>query len=156
VGSTAMPLSKRLSIHKRDALRQTSRKVYEALNTVGWENVRIVQIEAFRCENKQELIAREQYYIDLLKPSMNKWSASGQKCIHDRLRWFCGECGGGHGSVCQHSLRRRHCKDCSPMDCDFCGIMTTKGNYDKHCQSDTHKRNESAEFLRVFGFDMND
>jgi hypothetical protein len=55
VGSTCLPLSKRLSCHKK----------------AGWENVRIVQIEAFRCETKQELVAREQFYIDLLKPSLN-------------------------------------------------------------------------------------
>ena len=54
------------------ARRYPERKVYKELNTIGWENVRIIQIEAFRCENKQELIAREQYHMDLLKPDLNK------------------------------------------------------------------------------------
>lgn len=208
VGSTAMPLSKRLSDHKSIARREPSRKVYEALNTVCWENVRIIQIEAFRCENKQELIAREQYFIDLLRPSLNKNASSGNRCEHGRLRHQCKECGGsqicehnkqrrqckecggsqicehnrertkckecGGGSICEHNKhriyckecggsqicghnkQRKSCKDCSPVECDFCGITTTKGDYDKHCRSDKHKRNESAEFLRVFGFPMDD
>ena len=36
VGSTAMPLSKRLSSHKLDARRQPERRVCKELNTVGW------------------------------------------------------------------------------------------------------------------------
>jgi group I intron endonuclease len=77
VGSTAMPLSKRLSCHKRDARKNTEQRVYKELNKVGWTNVRIVLIEAHRCENKNELIAREQHHMDLLKPELNKNAASG-------------------------------------------------------------------------------
>jgi hypothetical protein len=208
VGSTCLPLSKRLWDHKLSARHNPARKVYEALNTVGWENVRIVQIEAFRCENKQELVAREQYFIDLLRPSLNMVASSGQRCEHGRVRCLCKECGGvsicehgiriakckecggsqicehdrrrdqckkcggsqicehnknricckecGGSQVCEHGRQRSHCKDCSPAECDFCGITTTKGDYDRHCRSATHKRNESEEFLRVFGFPMND
>jgi hypothetical protein len=226
VGSTAMPLSKRLSAHKQSARYNPAQRVYEALNTVGWENVRIVQIEALRCDNKQELIAREQFYIDLLRPSLNKIASSGhicehnikrclckecggksicshkkylaqckecggvQICEHDKQRSVCKECGGsqicqhnltraqcrdcggsaicpheknrsqckdcGGSKICPHNLIRSHCKICSPVDCDFCGVMSTKGSYNKHCQSARHKRNESAEFLRVFGFPMDD
>ena len=110
VGSTAMPLSKRLSGHKRDARHKPERRVYKELNTVGWSNVRIVLIEAHRCENKNELIAREQYHIDLLKPELNKQAASGQRCIHDRQRGTCVDCGGS--SICEHNKHRRQCKDC--------------------------------------------
>jgi hypothetical protein len=110
VGSTSMPLSKRLSGHKRDARKNTEQRVYKELNKVGWSNVRIVLIEAYHCENKNELIAREQHHIDLLKPELNKNAASGQRCIHDRIRSTCKDCGGS--GICEHERQRHHCKDC--------------------------------------------
>ena len=56
IGSTALPLTKRLSTHKADARYKPERRVYTELNTVGWANVRIIQIEEFKCETKNELI----------------------------------------------------------------------------------------------------
>jgi hypothetical protein len=110
IGSTATELSKRLYKHKTMAHKYPERKVYKALNTIGWENVRIIQIEAFRCETKQELIAREQYHIDLLKPELNMRSASGQQCIHNRQRQQCIECGGS--AMCIHNKQRAQCIEC--------------------------------------------
>lgn len=206
VGSTCNVLSKRLAEHKRAARQNPTRCVYEALNDVGWENVRIVLIEAFRCTNKEELTAREQYFMDMLRPSLNKQAASGQICEHQHRRSQCKECGsasicqhnrqraqckdcggssicehnrkrdqckecGGSGicehqrlrnqckecsgsSICEHQRVRNYCKHCNPMECDFCEIIICKGNYNNHCRSAAHKANESAEFLRVFGFPM--
>ena len=110
IGSTSMPLSKRLYKHKQDAKKYTTQRVYVALNAIGWENVRIVLIEEAKCENKNQLISREQYYIDLLKPSLNKYAASGQRCEHNRRRSTCKDCGGS--SICEHNRIRNTCKDC--------------------------------------------
>ena len=41
------------------------------MNEVGWEVVRIELIEAFACENGEDLRRREQHYIDLIKPNLN-------------------------------------------------------------------------------------
>ncbi len=128
VGSTAMPLSKRLSNHKKASRELTERRVYKELNVIGWSNVRIVLIEAHRCENKNELIAREQHHIDLLKPELNKNASSGTHCIHDKRRDRCIDCGGsaicthnrqrdkcidcGGSSICIHNKQRNHCIDC--------------------------------------------
>ena len=110
VGSTAMPLSKRLSSHKSKARRRPEQRVYKELTLIGWSNVRIVLIEAYRCENKNELIAREQHHMDLLKPELNKQAASGTYCIHDRRRSLCIECGGSQ--ICTHNRQRAHCIEC--------------------------------------------
>jgi hypothetical protein len=40
-------------------------------NEIGWENVSIVLIEAYPCDNKMEMERRERYWIELLKPSLN-------------------------------------------------------------------------------------
>ena len=154
IGSTAMPLTKRLSCHKKDARKNPEQRVYKELNTVGWVNVRIIQIEEFKCETKNELITKEQYYIDLLKPELNKASAIGNRCIHDTLRTNCIPCGGGsiceHNklksqcvpcgglAMCSHNKRRRQCKICSPATCELCNITTSKGNFNKHLKSDKH------------------
>ena len=110
IGSSASELSKRLYEHKTMARIKIEQKVYKELNTIGWENVRIIQIEAFRCQNKQELLTREQYHIDLLKPDLNKQAASGQQCIHNTRRSICIECGGSQ--ICEHNKQRRQCIDC--------------------------------------------
>ena len=110
IGSTATELSKRLYQHKMMARKRTEQKVYKELNTIGWENVRIIQIEAFRCETKQELLTREQYHMDLLKPDLNKNASNGQQCIHNKLRYTCIECCGSQ--VCEHNKRRARCIPC--------------------------------------------
>lgn len=38
----------------------------------GWENWDMVAIETYPCETKHDLHTRERYYIDLLKPTLNK------------------------------------------------------------------------------------
>ena len=116
IGSSASELSKRLHWHKSTARKYTERKVYKELNTIGWENVRIIQIEAFRCENKNELIAREQYHMDLLKPNLNKIASSGQQCIHNRLRYTCIPCGGSQ--ICEHNKHKKQCIECG--GCNIC------------------------------------
>jgi len=72
VGSTCTSLARRKSIHKDKAKKETSRRVYEHLNEIGWKNVDIVLVEEYKCENKMELERRERYYIEALKPSLNK------------------------------------------------------------------------------------
>jgi group I intron endonuclease len=72
VGSTCESLSKRKAKHKGDAKRRVDSKMYKYLNQVGWGNVHIVLIEQHPCNNVEELRARERYWIDELKPSLNK------------------------------------------------------------------------------------
>ena len=72
VGSTCNPLYKRKGSHKSSAKIHPNIKVYNHLNEVGWENVEIVLIENFSCDLKDELHRRERYWIDTLKPSLNK------------------------------------------------------------------------------------
>lgn len=72
VGSTCMPLHKRLYEHKYRAKKKPEMKVYKCLNVVGWESVKIILVEDYPCKSKDELIRRERYWIETLKPSLNK------------------------------------------------------------------------------------
>lgn len=73
VGSTHHPLVKRLCLHKSHAKgKNANSKVYRHLNEVGLDNVRMELIEEYPCNCKKELEDRERYWIENLKPSLNK------------------------------------------------------------------------------------
>jgi hypothetical protein len=146
VGSTCAPLSKRLYWHKITAKSSPDRHVYKHLVGVGWANVRIVIIEEVNCDNKQQLLRREQHHIDTMKPELNRYGAiaecphNRQKstckdcngvgiCEHNRIKNYCKECGGA--SICVHNREKSYCKACGgsqiclhnrrKAECNACG-----------------------------------
>ena len=58
VGSTVQPLKDRLSGHKTKVC-----VVKAEGDKIDWENVMILLIENYKCNNKEELTQREQYWI---------------------------------------------------------------------------------------------
>lgn len=74
IGSCCLPLHKMLYNHKSKASVHPSHNVNKHFNAIGWDNVRIILIEKFPCKDKDELKQREQYYIDELKPELNKYT----------------------------------------------------------------------------------
>jgi hypothetical protein len=79
VGSTTQSLAKRKGGHVVDARHQPERNVYKHLNEIGLDEVQIILVENYPCQSIHELKARERYWIDQLKPSLNK-------CIPFRTR----------------------------------------------------------------------
>lgn len=71
VGSTHHPLVKRLSLHKSRA-KYAKSKIYQHINAIGFENVCIELIEEYPCTCRKELEDRERYWIENLKPTLNK------------------------------------------------------------------------------------
>lgn len=70
VGSTTQPLSKRLSDHRKkfkqyiNAYFTDNRKKMEPVfRTLKEHDERIILLESYPCNNKEELRRREQYYI---------------------------------------------------------------------------------------------
>jgi len=72
IGSTCNRLCKRLGDHKSSAKVHKERLVYKHLNEIGWENVQIILVEKFECKTKEELRARERYWIETLEAKLNK------------------------------------------------------------------------------------
>jgi hypothetical protein len=63
IGSTIQELNNRLNNHKK--LSKTGvNKVYNYINSIGWDNVEIELIEKYKCNSKQELNNREEYYLN--------------------------------------------------------------------------------------------
>jgi group I intron endonuclease len=73
IGSTCEILSKRKAKHKCDSKRLPDRTIYKHLNEIGWDTVDIILIENYPCNSKEELHARERYWIEELKPNLNKY-----------------------------------------------------------------------------------
>jgi len=73
VGSTCNPLYKRKGGHKSNGINKYSQQFnYKHWNRIGWDNIDIVLIENYPCASKDELHRRERYWIENLKPSLNK------------------------------------------------------------------------------------
>ena len=127
VGSTCLSLTKRLSNHKAMA-KTRPLPAHIHFNELGWENVRIILVESVNAQNKDQLLQREQHYIDLLSPSLNKQSAYAN-CPHGREHNRCKECCGA--SICPHNKRKSRCKECGgsqicihnriKLECKECG-----------------------------------
>jgi hypothetical protein len=61
IGSTTQPLYKRFGKHKTVGYNCMSKEL------IKYDDCKIILIENFECNNKEELHARERYYIDLYK-----------------------------------------------------------------------------------------
>jgi G:T/U-mismatch repair DNA glycosylase len=63
VGSTITDLRYRLGKHKESAIRFPTRKVYEHINKLGWNNVQIKLLKSFSCKTREELLKEENEHI---------------------------------------------------------------------------------------------
>ena len=61
-GSTTTDLKNRFSKHKTNSKKETS-KVYNHINSIGWNHVKIELVEEYSCTSKQELCKKEDEYI---------------------------------------------------------------------------------------------
>ena len=59
IGSTCLPLSKRLHWHKICAECTGTSKMYKHFNNIGWENVDIILYQEHYLENKEQLRGAE-------------------------------------------------------------------------------------------------
>jgi hypothetical protein len=66
IGSTIQKLNLRFNHHKGSAKTGTS-VVYNYINSIGWDKVKIELIEDYPCNIKSELNQREEYYINKSK-----------------------------------------------------------------------------------------
>ena len=77
-GSTCS-LKDRKSKHKKSCTNPNDKgynlKVYQFIREHGgWDNWTFIQLEESPCKSKQELLARERYWFDIHKPTMNTYS----------------------------------------------------------------------------------
>ncbi len=81
IGHTILSLETRMRTHSRDSKLYPNRKVYKHLLQFGWEKIKIVLLEDYPCTCEDEMVAREQYWIDAfdnIKLGLNFARAKGQ------------------------------------------------------------------------------
>ena len=67
IGSTCSSLTKRLHGHKRKAKIETERKIYKHFNSIEWDNVKIILMNEYYLDNKEQLLREEDIYIQMYK-----------------------------------------------------------------------------------------
>jgi group I intron endonuclease len=72
IGSTTQPLSKRMVQHRSMSKLKPDRKIYEHFHKLGVNQFKIILIENYPCQSRNELDRRERYFIELLKAELNK------------------------------------------------------------------------------------
>jgi group I intron endonuclease len=75
IGSTVKQLSNRMSGHRSMAKLFPDRKVYITMNEIGISHFKIILVEEYKCDNIDQLRAREDYFIQLMKPNLNTYAA---------------------------------------------------------------------------------
>src|SRR6185312_9244046 len=74
VGSTIKPIKYRLLTHIADSVKRPQTPVYAHFRG-RWNDVQVELIEAYPCTSKDELHKREQYWCDILHPTLNSYQA---------------------------------------------------------------------------------
>jgi group I intron endonuclease len=90
VGSTYLKLARRFTGHKYEARknRWQHNKLYNNIRQYGEGHFKMELIELCNCNNKIELLAREQHFIDNLKPALNSATATSknkERSEYDRI-----------------------------------------------------------------------
>jgi hypothetical protein len=156
--TTQRYLSSRLVQHRDGAknVRMNKRKVYEAMNSTGVHNWQILLLEDYPCTSSDQIKAREQYWIDLLHPTLNMIGAvldvpGGKENKNryyrenkDKLLAYCKE----HQS--QPYVIEQIKKRCASIIHCQCGQQSTKYNYKRHKRTQRHATRLENQFNNEF------
>jgi hypothetical protein len=149
VGSTCDSLARRKGGHKLASVKKKHRKVYHHINNIGgFDNIDIILIETYPCNSKDELNARERYWIEELKPSLNKIIPTrtvkeyyennkdhfAQYREHNKERYT--------QYFKEYQVKNREKiaqKRAEIIKCD-CGVECSKSNLSRHIKSEKHQQ----------------
>lgn len=72
IGSTCLPLRKRLFNHKKEqhSGRGANRRLFKLAQEIGWDEMTMTLVEAYPCKSKEELCAREEYHRKQVSPEL--------------------------------------------------------------------------------------
>ena len=106
----------------------------------GWDNWIFEVIEEFPCENKIELVEREQYHYDLLNPALNTYKPYIPEEERKEVRRIRSA---KHYQDNIEEISKRHKKykkDNNHKHICICGIEYTLDHRARHCDSKKHKK----------------
>jgi hypothetical protein len=118
-----------------------SKKSYFIRENGGWDNWIMVLIEKYPCENKHQAEAREQYWIDIINPTLNSKRSSvsveqlkNEKIIYDKTYRL--------KNAELKIIKNKEYFEINKnviINCE-CGCITNKFNYSRHKKSKIHQQ----------------
>ncbi len=151
IGSTCKALHQRLYTHKQDAKRCPNQYNYRHLNNIGWENINIILIEKYPCNDKDELLKRERYWVDELKPQLNKQLPTRtmqeyNKYYHEMNKEKLNQ----RKQNAYHENKEEHAQKhkvwgSQTWFCDVCNKKGILNNKARHLKSKTHIENSTKQ-----------
>jgi len=131
IGSTKQILCRRMTEHRRLALKGRDLKLYNHMREIGAEHFKILCVREYKDISKERLRYKEDKYIkrfDSVKKGLNMLYAFGGKCEHNVARDRCKDCIGSGicphnkqkwgckewkgSSICLHNKEKQYCKEC--------------------------------------------
>jgi len=122
-----------------------SSKVYEYIrNNGGWDDWVMIPIEQYSCNSKKELEIKERYYIDLLRPTLNKqiptrtlkeWYENNKEKIKEQCKEY--REANKEKTKQYREANKEKIKEYfkEKVICDHCGCEITKVYLNKHQKS---------------------
>lgn len=135
IGSTTMTLSKRMSCHRDKCKINGNRKIYSHMNSVGINHFRVILLEKFPCESKDELLRKEDEYIQLHKPTLNSINAKFDR--KESLRKRRDQINAGKRIYYQNNKDKILLKQAEKIQC-VCGSSVSKVHKQRHEETLKH------------------
>lgn len=138
VGSTTQSLSMRIAKHRSSSKRTPNIKIYKhILGNGGWVNFKIVLIESYSCNSKEELLARENFWqkhFDTIRNGLNNNNA-----VSDKNQYY----EDNKARICEMIKQYRH-NNSFKYSCEMCGYHThAKDKLRRHITNRKHLANLS-------------
>ncbi len=113
IGSTKQILCRRMTEHRKLALKGCDRKLYGHMRVVGADHFKILCVREYKDISKERLKYKEDKYIkrfDTVKKGLNMCYSFTSMCEHNKKHSRCKECIGLY--ICQHKKFKIQCKEC--------------------------------------------
>lgn len=131
IGSTTRQLCKRMSEHRS---KFNTKYGCASEEIMKYPDVRIILIENFPCQNREELLSREEYWRQQLKDIVvNKQSAFGMDPTKKYNKW--------HLKNRDHLLKSKKEYRKKQFNCDYCAISGTVNGKTQHERTKMHHAN---------------
>jgi hypothetical protein len=173
IGSTTQSLSRRMSYHRSsiNVKSKSTSRLYTEMREIGCDNFFIELLENFPCDTKEELHAREMYYIrdyDSLNNGLNKycsiidtirltqckmknrennkiWYKNNEDYAKNKHKeWY--QNNNEYVKAKHHEYREKNKQKIKDyrnelITCDVCHIQIIRDSYHKHKKSKKHLSN---------------
>jgi len=109
-----------------------NRKVYKFMReNGGYDNWKYEVLDIYPCDNKIQLVIREQYYYDLLKPLLNTYRPYiSEEELKEENKNYCSKYHGEHKNEIHKRNKQKH-------NCGCGGKFTTNGK-SQHYKTEKH------------------